>query len=119
VLDIVENATLTLVKREGISYWQEGAVTGTLSGTIAVKITIGGPGVISTFTVTVPDGTIRGRGSARIRPAGSVVHYLGTASITGGTGKYADASGRNLRYSGKGAADASTARARLDGELRY
>jgi hypothetical protein len=119
VLHIAERATLKLVKREGITYWQEGTVVGTLSGTIAVTITIGGPGVISTFTVTLPDGTIRGRGSARVRPAGSVVHYLGTASIIGGTGKYADASGRNLRYSGKGAADASTASARLTGELRY
>jgi hypothetical protein len=48
-----------------------------------------------------------------------VVHYNGTATITGGTGKYADASGRNLGYSGKGASDASTATARLTGKMRY
>jgi hypothetical protein len=119
VLHIVENATLKLVKREGITYWQEGTVKGTLSGTIEVKVTIGGPGVTSTFTVTLPDGTIRGRGRASVRPAGSVVHYKGAADITGGTGKYADASGRNLGYSGTGASDASTATARLTGKLRY
>jgi hypothetical protein len=115
----VENATLELTRRKGITYWQEGTVTGTLSGTIAVRVTIGGPGVISRFTVTLAGGTIRGRGEARVRPDGSVVHYKGTATITGGTGKYADASGRNLSYSGTGASDASTATARLSGKLSY
>ena len=116
---IVENATLELVKRDGVTYWQEGTVRGTLRGTIAVKVTIGGPGVISTFTVTLLDGTVRGRGEARVRPAGSVVHYDGTASITGGTGTYARASGHNLRYSGTGEADGSRATARLVGHVRY
>lgn len=119
VLFIEETATLKLVKREGTTYWQEGTVTGTLSGKAAVRVTIGGPGVISTFTVTLPNGTIRGRGTARIRPAGKVVHYKGTASITGGTGTYAQASGRDLRYGGTGAADASKATAQLAGKMRY
>lgn len=118
-LFITENARLKLVRREGITYWQEGTVKGTLAGTIAVKVTIGGPGVTSTFTVTLPNGTIRGRGEASVRPAGSVVYYKGSATITGGTGKYADASGRNLGYSGKGASDASMATAHLTGKLRY
>jgi hypothetical protein len=119
VLFIEENATLKLVRREGVTYWQEGTVEGTLAGTIAVKTTIGGPGVISTFTVTFREGTVRGRARARVRPDGSVVHYKGTASITGGTGTYAGARGRNLRYSGSGAPDGSTATARLTGKVRY
>jgi hypothetical protein len=118
-LFIVENAKLKLVKREGLTYWQEGTVRGTLSGTIEVRVTIGGPGVVSTFTVTLPEGTVRGRGKASVQPDGSVVHYKGTATITGGTGKYSEASGRNLGYSGTGAADASTATARLVGKVRY
>jgi hypothetical protein len=116
---IEETATLELVRREGLTYYQQGRVEGTFSGTMELRATIGGPGVLAVFTVTLPEGTIRGKGSAAIRPAGSVVHFNGTASVTSGTGAFAKASAVDLRYAGKGAADGSTATVRLTGRVSY
>jgi hypothetical protein len=88
---------------------------------MVLRATLGGPGVTATFTVTLRDGTLRGRGEASLRPKrdGSSADFSGTANITGGTGVYVDASARDLRYTGNVEADASTSTVHLNGELRY
>src|SRR5690606_29221853 len=97
---IEETANLRLVRRQGVRFIQTGPVRGTLNGTMNLEAGIGGPGVTATFTVKLPKGTMRGRGKASVRPRGDVAHFNGTAVIEGGTGEYAEVSGRGLRFSG-------------------
>jgi hypothetical protein len=114
-----ETANLHLLRRKGLTFIQQGPVEGTNPGQMLLAVTPGGPGATATFTVTLPDGTIRGTGAARLTPAGSTLRFTGTATITGGTGTYKHASGHNLSYSGTSAADGSSTTVRLRGNVRY
>jgi hypothetical protein len=117
---ITQSANLQLVTRKSSrSYVHEGPVQGTLVGTMTLNTTLGGPGVVATFTVTLPDGSIQGRGSAAVTLAESVVNFKGKATITGGTGAYENANGTGLGFSGTVAADVSTCSIKLNGALRY
>jgi hypothetical protein len=116
---IQERANLRLVRRQGVRFIQSGPVRGTLDGTMQLTAGIGGPGVTATFTVELPDGTMRGRGKARVRPEGKVAHFDGTAMIEGGTGEYADASGRGLRFRGEVASDGAYSKIELNGRLSW
>jgi hypothetical protein len=84
-----------------------------------LRVAPGGPGVRATFTVTLPNGTMRGMGSARIRLGQTVVHFNGDCDVIGGTGAYADAHGSDLRYTGSGASNGSTSTVHLTGKLWY
>lgn len=117
---VTENATLQLVSRNGArSYVHEGNVEGTLAGTMNLHTKLAGEGVIGTFTVTLSDGTIRGRASGRLLIAGAKANFKGTATILGGTGAYAKASGSGLLFSGSVPSDASTSTVRMSGQMRW
>jgi hypothetical protein len=114
---IEEVASLTLVRREGLTFFQEGRVRGTLNGTMALQAQLAGEGVTATFTVTLPDGSLEGEGEARVKLGGKFVDFTGTASIVKGTGAYAGVTAKGLTFSGITAADGSTATMRLAGHL--
>jgi len=102
------------------AFVHEGAVEGTLNGQMHLDTKIGGKqGVKATFTVTLADGTLTGRGSARITLAQSKINFSGAATITGGTGTYGGASGSGLKFSGSVTSDASTCTVRLSGAVHY
>lgn len=114
---IEEVASLQLVRREGLTFFQAGEVAGTLNGQMTLEARLGGQGVQATFTVTVPDGSLVGAGEARVKLGGNVVKFSGSASIAQGTGAYAGATASELRFSGVTAADGSTATIKLAGRL--
>jgi hypothetical protein len=117
---ITEQATMQLVSKNGLrSFVHEGAVEGTLTGTINLRTRLGGPGIIGDFTVTLSDGTMRGRATGTVSPSGSKATFKGSASILGGTGAYARASGTGLAFSGHVASDASRSFIRMSGHVRY
>lgn len=118
---IKQTATLTMVRREGTTYLQQGPVTGTLTGEMTLHATLGGPGVTATFTVHLDDGTMKGRGSAKLRPRkdGSSADFTGTATITTGTGAHKGVTANDMRFSGNVAADGSKSTVWLSGDLLY
>jgi hypothetical protein len=117
---ITEQATMQLVSKNGLrSFVHEGGVEGTLTGTMNLRTRLGGPGIIGDFTVTLSDGTMRGRATGTLSPSGSKATFKGTAAILGGTGAYAQANGTGLAFSGHVSSDASRSFIRMSGQVRY
>lgn len=118
---IHEVAHVTLVQRVSAThYLQAGPVSGTLTGQMRVDAALVQAGVRVLFTVTVPGGTVNGR--ALVIPhigKGKMAPVVGTATITGGTGRYAQIRGSGLKVTGEAALDASTGTVRLDGTVTY
>jgi hypothetical protein len=54
----------------------------------------------ATFTARPHGGTISGRAHVRYSLGGTSGHFEGSATITGGTGSFARASGKGLRIEG-------------------
>jgi hypothetical protein len=116
---VVETASLKLVTKKGISFVQQGSVTGTVSGSMRLDAKLGGKGVEGTFVVTLANGTLTGQASAGLTLDGSVARFRGTAAIAKGTGAYAALMPAQLAFSGTVASDASTSTVKLAGDLRY
>ena len=116
-----ELAVLTLVERRSpIHYFQQGTVTGTFDGTMALEARVVARGVVVYFTATVEGGTITGKGLAIPTVGDSPTAELhGTAKITGGTGRFASIRGRRLTVGGKVRLDASRGRVRLTGTVTF
>jgi hypothetical protein len=116
-----ERAQLVLTERDSPAhYFQQGTVTGTYEGTMALEVRITSRGVLVAFTATVKGGTISGRGLAVAIIDGSPMPRLrGTAAITGGTGRFARIHGRRLTVTGRARPDGSRARVRLAGTVSY
>lgn len=116
-----ETAELTLVNRVSPAhYFQTGTVTGTYDGTMEVEARITSQGVLVRFTATLPGGTISGRGVAiAILDSATWPALRGTAAVTGGTGRFADIKGRRLSVTGRARPDASKARVRLFGTVKF
>jgi hypothetical protein len=77
-------------------------------------------GVVVSFTAQIPGGSVSGKGLAIISIVGAALDPLkGTASISGGTGKYANARGSGLSVTGKAALDGSRAIVHLTGNVTY
>jgi hypothetical protein len=116
-----EFAVLTLVERRSAAhYFQQGTVTGTFDGTMALEARVRNRGVVVYFTATVEGGTISGKGVAIPTIGDSPIMQLrGTAKITGGTGRFASIRGRRLTVAGTARLDATRARVRLTGTVFY
>jgi hypothetical protein len=91
-----------LVGRPGHIDYAKGTVSGTFSGTTSCRfVTIGSSGGSVTFTIyPASGGSILGRAATHGRVVGPTVYFSGTASIIGGTGRWAHAHGTNLKYAG-------------------
>ena len=96
-----ENARLHLTSRHGFTLNERGTVSGTVTGTIYVHLTI-----VSTSRVTAEvniypsGGSITGQASASYHRGSSTASFAGTLSIARGTGDYANAHGSGLSFSG-------------------
>jgi hypothetical protein len=114
---IDELADLTLTNRAGPAhYFQQGTVTGTYAGTMAVEARITSQGVLVRFTATLPGGTIAGHALAvAILDSATWPGLRGSGVITGGTGRFAGIHARGLTVTGRAKPDASQAHVRLAG----
>jgi hypothetical protein len=94
-ISISETATLLPVGRPGHILNERGSVSGTYDGSIeaqVVKVT----NRISEATITVytNGGSLKAKGITHARnPQGAIASFTGSASISGGTGRWAHASG--------------------------
>jgi hypothetical protein len=97
VLSATDTARLRYIKASGSLLLEEGRATGTLPGTMRVRLNVG-PTLSGSFTITTRFGSIKGRGSATPHGSGTVESFAGTLVASGGTGRYAHARGHAGLY---------------------
>ena len=96
-----ETGRLHLISKHGFTLYEQGPASGTVTGTIYVRLRI-----VSTSRVTAEvsiaphGGSISGVASARYHKGTTSATFSGSLSITHGTGSYAHAHGSNLSFSG-------------------
>lgn len=92
---VQEHVDLTLVKRSGSTKLEhKGRATGTVNGSVTSKITISHSVVMrGTVTISASGGKIRLKVNGRARSIGARSKFNGSATISGGTGKYDGATG--------------------------
>ncbi len=99
-LSLRDKGQLHAIKRGGSLLLQEGPVSGTLPGHVHAHVLYnGGPIVTIQFTISTASGSLRGHGLGRLsNPRSSSPSFVGPLAITGGSGRYANASGRGRLY---------------------
>lgn len=100
-ISLIANAHLHISQVNENKVVAQGAVSGTLSGTLSTHITINSGGrMTSWFTGTSRAGTLSGWGVSNYGVSGSTLYYSGTGDITHGTGYYAHAHATGVRIEG-------------------
>jgi hypothetical protein len=118
-LTVHESAHLHLTAHRHEVLVEEGYGSGTLSGKVILHVTLSYSNGSVTFTAYPPGGTISGRGEGSSYAKGNTAHFTGTASVTGGTGKYAHATARNVSVKGTLQRKTFAFFLELTGRLRY
>jgi hypothetical protein len=119
-LAFAERGHLHLVSHYHENIVEEGHGSGTLSGNITVQMTLAFSHASVTFTAYPSSGgTVVGRGEGTIYAEGHTANFTGNATITGGTGKYAHASGRNIRLRGTLQRKTYALYVQVEGKMRY
>jgi hypothetical protein len=90
-----EHVSLKLVKRTGSTKFQHaGRASGTVSGSVRSKITLSHAVVLrGTVTITTNRGELKLKVKGRARSISLRTKFSGSASMAGGTGRYAHARG--------------------------
>lgn len=96
-LNATTTAHLHLVKAEGSELFEEGAVSGSLPGSMQAKLKTGAV-YTGSFTTHTHGGSIKGYGNATPHGAGRYQSFSGTFIVTGGTGRYAHVNGHAGLY---------------------
>lgn len=83
---------------QGSAIVEEGAVGGTLPGSVRVRFNVG-PTITATFTIYPRGGgSISGRGSGALHSTSLYATFGGSLTVTSGTGRYRHASGHGGLY---------------------
>jgi hypothetical protein len=88
-----EHVTLALFKKTGTKFRHKGRATGTVAGSVSSQITLTSLSIKGTVTVRAKGGTLRLRVTGDARSGGPRAKFDGTATMDGGTGRYAKARG--------------------------
>jgi hypothetical protein len=90
----IEHVTLTLVKKTGTKFQHKGRATGTVAGSVTSQITLTSLSIAGTVTVRAKGGTLQLKVRGTARSGGLRSKFDGTATMAGGTGRYAGARGK-------------------------
>jgi hypothetical protein len=95
VLKVRDEGHLRFISSSGSQLIDEGAATGTMPGNVRVRFTYNGnPEVFAQFTIHGRYGSISGHAHGRLsNPTSTTPSFRGSLSITGGSSRYAHASG--------------------------
>ncbi len=91
---VTEHVALTLVKKSGTDFQHKGRATGTVTGSVTSRIALTSLSITGTVTVRAKGGTLQLKVRGTARSGGLRSTFDGTATMTGGTGRYADARGK-------------------------
>ncbi|MFI5009388.1 MAG: hypothetical protein ACHQDY_03845 [Solirubrobacterales bacterium] len=95
------NSNLHLVGKPGHVLNEQGTFTGSQSGSIRIRFTsVTSTSGGATFVAYPSGGSVSGYTTTRGRVVGAFVYFGGTMTVTGGTGRWAHASGHGLGFSG-------------------
>jgi hypothetical protein len=98
VLNIDDTGKLRLLNASGSVLQEEGPATGTLLGTVKVRLTVHAT-ITAVFTITARGGgSIAGSGSAMLHSSQRYSSFGGSLSVERGTGRYAHARGAGRLY---------------------
>jgi hypothetical protein len=118
ILFVEEKAHLHLVSTHGLTIKDSGTALGTFNCQLVLKITahsaVSGS---ATFTARPRGGSIKGRAKVSYELLGTSGDFEGSIRITGGTGRFAKASGNDLRIKGKIDLNNYSLTTQLQGEL--
>lgn len=115
-----ESGNLHLASHHHEQIVETGHGTGTLSGNITVKMTLAFSHASVTFTAYPSNGgTVVGYGEGTIYAGGKTARFTGSATISGGSGRYAHASGRNIRLEGTLQRRTFALYVKVEGKMRY
>lgn len=119
-LTLYETGSLHLISHKHEQIVETGHGTGTLSGSITVKMTLAFSHATVTFTAYPSSGgTVVGYGEGTIYAGGKNAHFAGSATVSGGSGRYAHASGRNILLEGTLQRHTFALFVKVDGKMRY
>lgn len=119
-LTLYESGNLHLVSHNHEQIVETGHGTGTLSGSITVRMTLAFSHASISFTAYPSHGgTVVGHGEGTIYAGGKNAHFTGSATITGGSGKYAHASGQNIHLEGTLQRHTFALYVKVKGKMRY
>jgi hypothetical protein len=90
----IEHVALTLVKKTGTNFQHKGRATGTVAGAVTSRIALSSLSIAGTVTVRAKGGTLQLKVRGTARSGGLRSRFDGTATMTGGTGRYAKARGK-------------------------
>jgi hypothetical protein len=90
-------AHLHYVRAKGSHLLEEGFASGSLAGPVKAQVRITA-NISGDFTFHPRGGSISGQGVATLHESGTYVSFGGTVKVTGGTGRYAHASGGGGLY---------------------
>jgi hypothetical protein len=95
-------SNLHLIGKPGHILNEQGTFSGSQSGTIAIRFTsvTSTSGEASFTAYSSKGGSVSGRTATKGHVVGANVYFTGLMTITGGTGRWSHASGRNLKFSG-------------------
>ncbi len=96
-----ESGRLHLLSKHGFTLYEQGPGSGTVSGTVYVRLQIVSTSHVNAEVKISPHGgSITGTASAGYHRGSSSASFSGSLTITHGTGSYAHASGSGLSFSG-------------------
>ncbi len=96
-----ETGNLRLTSKHGFTLNEQGSATGTLSGTIDVRLTIvSSKRVKAEVSISRSGGSISGAATASYHKSGGSASFSGSLSVSRGTGSYSHAHGSGLSFSG-------------------
>jgi hypothetical protein len=96
-----ETGHLHLTSKHNFTLNERGTASGTITGTIYVRLTaVSSSRVTVTVGIYPPGGSISGSGTGTYRRTGTTASFSGSMSFGHGTGRYAHAHGSGLSFSG-------------------
>jgi hypothetical protein len=95
-----EHATLRLLNRHGIVFNEQGPQSGSLGGTLTLRITARVTAIYVQWSSDPSGGTMHGEGKTNAVAEGAVGRVTGSMNITGGSGRYSHAHASGLRVTG-------------------
>lgn len=100
-VNLAETGRLHLTSKHGFTLNEQGPMSGTITGTLYVRLTlVSSSRANAEVSISVRGGSITGRASASWRRTGSTAGFSGAMSIVRGSGSYSHVQGSGLSFSG-------------------